>query len=311
MNFQQLEYAIAVDKAKQFWQAAEDCHITQATLSAMVRKLEDELGLVLFDRSRKPIKTTQEGLAFIEIAKDIIRRRDDLFEIKEGDEQLKGIIKLGIIPTIATSLLPLVLPEIVKENPELKLEVVELTTEEIKKQLYADKIDYGILATPVDEEDLDEHIIYYEPMMVYGITSDKAYVTSKDVRGGQIWLLEEGHCFRNQALTICEIKEKLLSNQNLQFKGSSFETLLNLTDSFGGYTLLPELYFKDLPDQRKLKSKHFETPVPVREISLLSYRQVGNKRAIEYLVDKISDLIKPLLSSSKLKNSEMDIIGIE
>ncbi len=310
MNFQQLEYVIAVDKAKQFLQAAEDCNVTQATLSAMIRKLEDELGVVLFDRSRKPIKTTHEGLVFIETAKEILKRRDSLFEVFQEKQQLTGKITMGIIPTIATSLLPIILPVILKENPTLELEIVELTTEEIKKQLYSDKIDFGILATPVEEEDLDEHIMYYESMMVYGIQTEKGYVTSKDVKSGQVWLLEEGHCFRNQALTICEIKEKQLTNQNLSFRGNSFETLLNLTDSFGGYTLVPELYYKDLFEERKNKTKHFEKPIPVREVSLLSYRQVGKKYAIEYLTETIRLLVEPLLSTSSLGNKDMDVIGI-
>ena len=311
MNFQQLEYVIAVDKAKQFWQAAEDCNVTQATLSAMVRKLEDEIGITLFDRSRKPIKTTQEGLAFIEIAKGILKQKDSLFEIKEEKRQLKGKLSIGVIPTIATSLLPLILPTILHENPELQLKIVELTTEEIEKQLYADKIDFGILATPIADKDLEEHILYYEPMMVYGIfNTEKGYVTSEDVKEGQVWLLEEGHCFRNQVMTICEIKEKKLAHQNLDFRGSSFETLLNLTDQFGGYTLLPELYYSSLPAERKAKSKHFETPIPVREISLISYRQVGKTYLIEYLSEKIKSLVEPLLSTQNLQNQEMDIIGI-
>lgn len=310
MNFQQLEYVIAVDKAKQFWQAAEDCNVTQATLSAMVRKLEGELGYVLFDRSRKPIKTTHEGSAFIETAKTILTQRDSLFEIGQQEQALKGKLTLGIIPTIATSLLPLILPVILGDHPELELDIVELTTEEIKKQLYTDRIDFGILATPVEEEDLEEHILYYEPMMVYGMRNQKGYVTSDDIKEGKVWLLEEGHCFRNQVMTICEIREKQLAHQNLNFRGNSFETLLNLADSFGGYTLVPELYYKDLFKERKAKTKHFEKPVPVREVSLLSYRKVGKKYAIEYLTQMIQTLTNPLLSASSLKNSDMDVIGI-
>lgn len=311
MNFQQLEYVLAVHKTKQFWQAAEECNITQATLSAMVRKLEAELDIVLFDRSRKPIKTTQEGLRFVEIAKDIVKQRDSLFEIGSKDQKLKGKIIIGIIPTIATSLLPLILPVILEENPELNLEIRELTTEEIKKQLYTDKIDFGILATPIEEDDIQENIIYYEPMMVYGVKDvGKGYVTSDDVKGGDIWLLEEGHCFRNQALTICEIREKKPAHENLNFKGNSFETLLNLTDRFGGYTLLPELYYKDMPKGRKLMTKHFEMPIPVREISLVNYRTVGKKLAIDYLTNKVKKLVYPVLSTSSMKNNQMDIIGI-
>ena len=311
MNFQQLEYVIAVHKAKQFWQAAEDSNVTQATLSAMIRKLEDELGIELFDRSHKPVKTTQDGLTFIEIAKRLLKERDALYEIGRSEKQLKGRITIGIIPTIATSLLPLVLSTILEENPALHLEVIELTTEEIIKQLYVDKIDYGILATPIEEEDIEENIMYYEPMMVYGIEDkEKGFVTSEDVKEGQVWLLEEGHCFRNQAMTICEIKEKQINAQNLNFRGNSFETLLNLTDQFGGYTLLPELYFNSLYKDRAEKTKHFEKPVPVREVSLINYRKVGKKLEIEYFTELIKKKIEPLLSTRQLKNDDIDVIGI-
>lgn len=311
MNFQQLEYVIAVHKAQQFFQAAEDCNITQATLSAMIRKLEAELDITLFDRSRKPVKTTQEGLAFIEIAKSILSQRDTLFTLSTKEQKLKGSLSIGIIPTIATSLLPIILPTILEENPDLNLKVIELTTDEIKKQLLTDKLDLGIFATPGGEDDLEEQIMYYEPMMVYGILdSAKEFVSSEDVKEGQVWLLEEGHCFRNQVMTICEIREKKLAHQNLEFRGSAFETLLNLTDRFGGYTLLPELYYQSLREDRKIKTKHFQKPLPVREISLVSYRSSGQKYAIDYLSSLISRLVKDKLSSSSLSNQDMDVIGI-
>lgn len=311
MNFQQLEYVLAVDEHKHFGLAAESCHITQATLSAMIIKLEEELGILLFDRSRKPVKTTDVGLEFIEKARNILREKAQLYHFKDSSDQLQGHLRVGIIPTIANSLLPLILPVILKENPALKLTVSEITTDEIKHQLEMDKIDIGILATPLNDDKFEENIMYYEPMMVYGIReSKKNYVTSADVKDSTIWLLEEGHCFRNQAVTICEIREKEMEESNLNFKGSSFETLLNLTDSFGGYTLVPELYYKDMPPEKQALTKHFQKPIPVREVSIITYRSYAKTKTITYLTTRIQELVGNVLSTANYKNKDLDIVGI-
>ncbi len=311
MNFQQLEYVMAVHKHKHFGIAADSCHITQATLSAMIKKLEEELKVLLFDRSRKPIQTTDMGLQFIETARTILQQKELLFSLNKQTEKLEGKLSIGIIPTVANSLLPIILPSILKENQKLQLTISEITTEEIKTQLIMDKIDIGILATPINDKQFDEHILYYEPMMIYGILDKKKeYVNSKDIKNGNIWLLEEGHCFRNQALTVCEIKEKELSPSNLNFMGSSFETLLNLTDKFGGYTLVPELYYKNMPKQKQNKTKHFQKPIPVREISIVTYRHFAKNQTIKYLTSLIQALVNTNLSTKSYKNKDLDIIGI-
>lgn len=311
MNFQQLEYVLAVHKHKHFGLAAENCHITQATLSAMIKKLEQEIGITIFDRSRKPVKTTDVGLIFIEKSKNLIAQKNELYELKNTSEVLSGSITIGIIPTVATSLLPLVLPKVIQENPELTIEVIEITTEQIKQQLVMDSIDIGIVATPINDVRFEEHIMYYEPMMVYGIADkDKTYVTSSDVKNKSVWLLEEGHCFRNQMLTVCEIQEKEMKHSNLNFKGNSFETLINLANTFGGLTLIPELYYNDLNEIKKVKTKHFELPIPVREISIISYRQYANSKIISYLTDLIQKTVNTQLSTKNYEKKDLEIIGI-
>lgn len=311
MNFQQLEYVLAVHKHKHFGLAAESCHITQATLSAMIKKLEQELNIIIFDRSRKPVKTTDVGLIFIEKSKLILLQKNALFELNNTSEMLEGEITIGVIPTVATSLLPLILPEIMSKNPELTLTIVEVTTEQIKQQLVMDKIDLGIVATPIKDDRFEEHIMYYEPMMVYGIENkNKSYVTSTDVKNQSVWLLEEGHCFRNQMLTICEIQEKEMKQSNLNFKGNSFETLLNLANTFGGLTLIPELYYNDLNEVKKAKTKHFEPPIPVREISIINYRQFANAKAIAYLSKIIQEIVSQTLTTNNYNKQDLDIIGI-
>jgi LysR family hydrogen peroxide-inducible transcriptional activator len=311
MNFQQIKYVLAVDQHKHFGLAAESCHITQATLSAMIKKLEHELSLELFDRSKHPIKTTDQGEAFIGIAKKILYFENEIRAISQKNMPLAGDLSIGIIPTVANTLLPIILPAITSAFPELRLKITEITTEEILQHLLMDKLDLGILATPLDNDDFDETILYYEPMMIYGIADQqKGYVSSEDVKDKRIWLLEEGHCFRNQVMTICEIREKEMHNSNLEFEGSSFDTLLNLTDTFGGYTMIPELYYKGLAKEKQARAKYFQPPVPVREISIVSYRPSVKANAVSYLKGLITELISNKVSTSKYQNHELDIIGI-
>lgn len=311
MNFQQLEYAIAVHQHKHFGLAAEHCNITQATLSAMIKKLEEELDYVLFDRSRKPVKTTDLGLQFVERARQILAQKEELSNLSNESGTLQGTLRIGIIPTIAVSLLPIILSDLSKDNPDLKIKILEITTEEIKQQLRTDKIDLGILATPLEDLELEEHILYYEQMLVYGkFDSEKKFVTSKDIKGGNIWLFEEGHCFREQATTICEIKEKELIDSNLEFRGNSFETLVNMARRYGGYTLLPELYARELPANMRKNTRPFQKPVPVREISIVNYRKHANRRAIAYLEELIKTKIGKSLSTNDIANKDQEIIGI-
>lgn len=312
MNFQQLEYIVAVDQLKHFAKAAESCHITQATLSAMIKKLEEELNIIIFDRKKQPIVTTAEGEQVIAIAKNILSLQFQLKGLKEiRSEDISGKIKIGIIPTIANSLLPIILKPLLSNFPKLRIEIIEITTEEIKRQLLLDQIDVGLLATPLEHSDFEENILYYEAMMVYGVTgNDKKYILPHEMEDQNIWLLEDGHCFRNQSMTICNIKEKALVPTNLKFEGSSFETLLNLTDQFGGYTLIPELYYNLMPEHKKNKTKHFEKPLPVREISAVYYRPYAKRKMIDLVSEQIKTLIKGHLSTEKFSAKDLSIIGI-
>ncbi|MBL4708981.1 MAG: LysR family transcriptional regulator [Flavobacteriales bacterium] len=314
MNFQQLEYALAVNRTKHFGRAAESCNVTQATLSAMIKKLEEEISIQLFDRSRHPITTTEEGLIVLQKAKEILAKQQELFQISQQETgALQGELRLGIIPTISNTLLPLILPRILKEHPDLKLTISEITTEEILHQLAHNQIDLGLLSTPIEEMDemYEESILYYEAMMIYGITEEnKDFVSSKDVQNKKIWLLEEGHCFRSQSMTLCNIQENKDNSENLIFKSNSFETLINLSDQMGGLTLIPELYYSSLNNDRKRKTKGFQSPIPVREISLLALKPLIKRQSMLELSKLIKDIIPPELSTKNYQNNELNIIGI-
>jgi len=314
MNFQQLEYILAVHRTKHFGKAAESCNITQATLSAMIKKLEKELSVQIFDRSRHPIQTTDDGILLLKKAEDILAKQQELFHLGQMDTgEMMGEIRLGVIPTVANSLLALFLPSLLSQHPKLKLIISEITTDEIVYQLAHNQIDFGILSTPIENlsEAYEEQILYYEAMMVYGIeSSEKGFVSSKDVENKKVWLLEEGHCFRSQSMTLCKIREKKEQTENLQFKSNSFETLLNLSDQMGGLTLVPELYYNNLSARRKAKTQFFQKPIPVREISLLAIQPISKKRSMQKLAELIQGIVRPQLKTAAFKNKDLNIIGI-
>lgn len=311
MNFQQLEYIVAIDEHKLFSEAAFVCNVTQATLSAMVIKLEKELGFPIFDRTTKPVTTTELGQKVVENARQMLSIKGGTFQLgKVIPENLTGHLTLGIIPTIADSLLALFLPQLLKQNPDLHVEIKEITTEDITRQLRMGTIDVGILATPLNEENIDEEIAYYEPMMVYGVTEKATqFIASEEMLDDKIWLLEEGHCFRDQVRNVCGLKQKKASIENLTFEGNSFETLLSMVDAFGGFTLIPELYYQKMTPDRQAKSRGFQKPIPVREVSIVSYAPAQKKLTTQFLAQFIKELVAPKLSTGEYENKDLRIVG--
>jgi len=312
MNIQQLEYVVAVDQFKNFSKAADHCYITQATLSTMIKKLEDELNVVIFDRKNNPVMTTDEGKVIVNQAVKILQETYYLKEIaKNNITAVTGTIKIGVIPTIANSLLPNVLMPMLKKYPELMVELYEVTTNNILKQLKEGTLDMGILATPVEMEEIEEEILYYETLMVYGVSNeDTQFMIPEDIRNHKIWLLEEGNCLRNQFINLCSLKKKEDVPSNLKFDAHSFGTLLNMVDQLGGLTLIPELYYQTLTEERKKKVKFFKSPIPVREVSIVYFRPFAKKNTIVALAADIKNMVQPLLMTNQYKNSELDIVKI-
>lgn len=312
MNLQQLEYIIALDKYKSFSKAAEACFITQATLSTMVRKLEEELDLVLFDRKTNPIITTESGREVISEAQKVLFHSKRLRQLSADLQgRIEGELRIGIIPTVAGNLLHRVLPSILEKFPDLTLYIQEITTANIIQQLKSGRIDVGIVSTPLNTRNLEEEILYYEKLMVYGEVQDSntRYLTPDEFSEEKFWLLEEGNCLADQIANVCSLKSRKL-NSNLQFQPNSFDSLLNIVDQMKGITLIPELYCKDLPEVRRERVKDFAAPYPVREISMVYYRPYVKPKLIEALAGEIRRIIVPVLETGKLKNSEMKIARI-
>lgn len=312
MNIRQLEYVLAVDKFKNFSRAAENCHVTQATLSAMIKKLEEELDIVIFDRKSNPVLTTEEGAEILVIAEKIVQHANQLVDRANSIKgNIEGEIKIGIIPTIAGCLLPKIIRPLIEQYPRLKLEFKEITTDDMIHQLKIGQLDAGIAATPMSDKDIEENILYYEALMVYGDKDqDKRFMMPEEIKEHKIWMLEEGHCLREQFIKLCSLRKKDVLPENLKFQANSFETLLNLVDEFGGLTLIPELYFNLMPEDRKEKVTFFNQPIPVREVSMIYFRPYAKIRTIEAISTLITEQIKGTLLADTYKNSELSIAAV-
>ncbi len=289
MTLQQLEYVVALDSYRNFVLAAEKSFVTQPTLTMQVKKLEDEIGVQIFDRNKKPIQPTPAGERVIMKARQILREVNQLKEfISSERNSVKGNFKIGIIPTLAPYLLPLFLPHFTRENPETHLQISELQTEEIVKGLKNDTIDIGILVTPLLEKTFREIVLYNEPFLVYH-PQDHPFASQDKIDPdmlnlNEMLILNEGHCFRNQILNICN-SDFANSSVGFDYQSGSIESLKNLVNRGVGYTLVPELSICDNREQNQIK--RFNEPEPVREVSLVVHKGFTK----ESLIEKLRDLI--------------------
>ena len=308
MNLQQLEYILAVDRHKSFSKAAAACFVTQATLSTMIKRLEDELDIVLFDRKTSPIITTECGQAIVLEAQKVLYHSHNIKQLASIlKNQIEGELKIGVIPTIAGNLLHRVVPVLLERYPNLKLSISEITTSNIVRQLKMSEIDIGIISTPLETNELEEEILYYEKLMVYGQhQEEKAYLIPETISEEKVWLLEEGNCLRDQFMSVCSISSVPLQS-NLVYQPNTFESLLNFVDQMGGLTLIPELYFLDMPEDKKSKVADFQSPFPVREVGLIYHRPYAKFRLVKVLSEVIKEIIPPLLSTNQLKSHQMRI----
>jgi LysR family transcriptional regulator, hydrogen peroxide-inducible genes activator len=296
MNIQHLKYVLAVDLHRHFAKAAGKCFVTQPTLSMMIRTLEDELGIKIFDRSRQPVVPTEAGEVVIAQAKIIVQEAERMKEIiHQLKGEIKGEVKLGIIPTVAPYLLPLFLNSFLKKYPLLKIKITELTTQQIIERLKNHHLDVGILATPLNNEALKEQPLYYEQFVVYASPDEKLmkkkFLIPADIDPNHLWLLEEGHCLRTQIVNLCELRKKGLETSNLEYEAGSIETLKKMVDMNNGITILPELAFQELTAKDKKSVRHFKPQIPVREISIVTYRHFIKQRIVDTLKEEICNSV--------------------
>lgn len=311
MNLQQLEYIVSVDKHRHFAKAAGACFVTQATLSMMIKKLEEELDVVIFDRSRQPVIPTEAGKKLIIQARTVLREAGMMKQLAtEATEKVRGELRIGIIPTLAPYLLPLFLQQFLAGYPAVSVSITELTTDDIIQQLNTDQLDVGILATPLHYEGIREEVLFYEQLKVFVSGSEKAlnkkYVLPEQLDLKRLWLLEEGHCLRSQMLNLCELRKDETFETKLKYEAGSIESLIKIVEMSNGITIVPELATLDFSDNRKQQLRTFRQPVPVREVSLVTYRHFAKKRLLEALRNEIVHAVKPLLHQVKDK----DVVAI-
>ena len=292
MNLQQLEYIVALDIHRNHAKAAEHCHVSQPTLSMMVKKLEGELGVRIFDKGQ-PLKPSPAGEIIVSRARQILQEIRNLKEfISNEKDSIAGEFRLGVIPTLAPYLLPRFLNEFLDKHPGTSFTVMEMQTEEIVKNLKTGRLDVGILVTPLDNKEIREIPVFYEPILLYTSPQLKYYqqerVSLKSLNTDNLLLLEEGHCFRGQVMNLCPAKGKR-SHQQLNYQSGSFETLKAMVDNNYGYTLIPELAV----DTRRKQVKHFSSPEPVREVSLAVHYGFVKEALLTKLRDAILKAIPP------------------
>lgn len=304
MTFVQLEYVVAVDSYRHFALAADHCFVTQPTLSMQIQKLEEELGIKIFDRSKQPVVPTEAGMEIIEQARKIISERNVMQEIVQQKKGLlTGELRIGIIPTLAPYLLPLFVPIFNKKYPHVKLVVQEMLTEYVISRLREGRIDTGILVTPLQEKGIREHVLFYEEFLAYvspkNAVYKKTYVLPQDIDPEKLWLMEEGHCFRSQILNLCELRRASELNTHFEYEAGSIETLRRMVELNDGITILPELTTLDMDSKRLQLIRHFKKPAPMREVSIVVHRDFVKKRLIEVLKDVIITAVPEKIRKNK------------
>jgi len=296
MTITQLQYVLAVAEHKNFTLAAEKCFVTQPTLSMQIQKIEEELKILIFDRTKKPIQLTEIGQKIVNQAKNIVSEAGKIKDIVEFQKGfIGGEFRLGIIPTIMPTLLPMFLNNFIKKYPKVELIIEELNTDEIIARLKNGHLDAAIAATPLEDEKIKEIVLYYEPFVAYipssNSISQKHEIEVSDLNLDEILLLQDGHCFRDGILNLCK-NQQISSKNSFQIESGSFETLIKLADEGLGITLLPYLHTLDLKDKDKLKLKEFKEPKPAREVSLIYPKSELKIHIIDALKNTISGVVK-------------------
>lgn len=301
MNIQQLEYLVALDTHRQFVLAAEKCHVTQPTLSMQLQKLEEELGVLLFDRTTKGVRPTAVGVKVVQQARQVLREVQQLREVVQVEkEELVGELRLGIIPTLAPYLVPLFLVALVEHYPKLRVQVEELQSAQIIQQLKDNQLDIGLLVTPLDDRQLRELPILEEPFLGFISENHELYpqetISPQDMGAPGLWLLQQGHCFRHQVLNICS-SAPVDTTRPFTYESGSIETLKELVRHNHGYTLVPELSV--LQELNNPMVKRFGAPEPVREISLVVHHGFVRLPLLSTLRDIILGQVPKRLRASK------------
>jgi len=294
MTLIQLEYLVALDTHRHFGLASEKCFVTQPTLSMQIQKLEEELGVKIFDRTKQPVIPTEIGARIIAQARVVLREAAVVSQIiTEQKDTMTGEIRIGIIPTLAPYLLPSLFKNIREKYSQVNLIVKEIITEDIIQELKHNRLDCGIVVTPLKDSSIKEDVLFYEELFVYvskkNALVDKKYVLPTEIDPNQLWLLEEGHCFRSQILNLCELRK--YADLHFKYETGNIETLKRMVDKSDGITILPELAVMEFSAAQCKQVKRLKEPSPVREVSLVTHRDHLKTKLIQTLKEEILKLV--------------------
>lgn len=309
----QLQYILAVGRTGHFGRAAEECHVSQPSLSAQVQKAEEELGVIIFDRSKKPVMVTEQGKKVLEQSRRVLHEYKNIFTINQEGNELQGDFQLGVIPTLSPYIVPLFIERFSEKYPKVSLTINEYKTKDIIRKLYDDELDGGLLVTPLYDDRLIERSLFFEPFYLFCSEGhefcNRKFVKDTDLDANSIWLLDEGHCFRDQVIRVCAMKDRKQVLPNVNFASGNLETLINLIRRGRGYTLLPHLATLHLAKkERRDLLKRFARPVPTREVSLVHSRSFLKEAIIEGLVSEIVAGLPEELHS--LKRNQLSVVDI-
>lgn len=304
MTITQLQYVLAIAEHRNFTVAAEKCFVTQPTMSMQVQKLEEELGVMIFDRKKKPIELTDVGKKIIEQAKNIV---NESHRIKDIVDQQKGYVggeyKLGIIPTVMPTLLPMFLKTFVRKYPKVALKIEELNTNQILSKIKEGHLDAAIAVSPLEDQDIKERVLYYEPFVGFIPEQhrlwNRDFISVDDLDINELLLLEDGHCFRNGVVNLCPSTQQ--KKQKIYLESGSFETLIKLTNEGLGMTLLPYLHTLELRENLKSQLRFFKNPSPAREVSLIYNVNELKIQITQALFDTISGIVRGAITFQDVK----------
>ncbi len=294
MTLTQLEYIVMLDTYRHFVLASEKCFVTQPTLSMQIQKLEEELGVKIFDRTKQPVIPTEIGAGIIAQARIVLREAGMIRQlIAEQKNTMTGELRIGIIPTLAPYLLPTLFKNIREKYPQVNLVAREIITEEVVKELKNNRLDCGIVVTPLKDSTIKEDVLFYEELFVYvsknNALQNKKYVLPGDIDPTQLWLLEEGHCFRSQILNLCELQKH--SGIQFRYETGNIETLKRMVDNSDGITILPELAVMEFTQPQLKLVKRLKEPSPAREVSLVTHRDHLKTKLIQTLKAEILSIV--------------------
>lgn len=301
MNLQDLRYLVAVADHRHFGRAAEACFVSQPTLSTQIKKLERELGVELIERNPRQIMLTSVGESIVERARVVLRETDNIREVaRRATDPEAGSLRIGLFPTLAPYLLPHVVPVLHDRFPKLELLLVEEKSAVVHQRLRDGQLDVGLLALPVHDDHLQCEPLFTEEFVLavptgHPLSQVQGTVSTSVLAGDNVLLLEEGHCLRDQALSVCQLAG---AEERSGFRATSLETLRQMVAAGVGVTLLPELAVEPpVPASPDITLVRFDEPVPRRQIAMFWRRTSAYAEFLPEVADAIREVVGSLVGT--------------